>query len=218
MMDFTIRRATLEDIPFIIEVIIEAEKSGTDKLGLSTLFDLSEEEVKTCLYSMLEEEISGCEFSIDSFFIAENNQEKIGAVGGWIEGNNDDKLPSAILKANLMSFYVPKENLLKIKEKSDIISGIQIERQEGSYQLEYVYLKPEYRGNGIINSLIEEHVRQAESCKNMFVQVFANNIKAIHSYEKVGFIISNTFHSSNSQTKDYLPDDTKLLMIKKLNN
>ncbi len=42
MSDFIIRPATIADAPFLAETIIEAEKSGTDKLSYTTIFGLSE--------------------------------------------------------------------------------------------------------------------------------------------------------------------------------
>jgi len=41
----TFKKATLKEIDFIIETIIESEKSGTDRFSYSTLLDLSEQEV-----------------------------------------------------------------------------------------------------------------------------------------------------------------------------
>lgn len=215
-MEYTIRKASTKDIPFIIEAIIEAEKSGTDKLGLSTLFDLTEIEVKNYLSNIFNEEIDGCEFSISSFLIAENKGNQVAAVGGWIEGANEEKLPSSILKANLISYCFPIDKVANMKEKSDIISGVQIERKDGSYQIEYVYVRPEYRGHNLIKPLIEEHIKQAKLCKQMFVQVFLNNISAIYVYKKLGFEVNQTFHSENKETKNYLPDNTKILMLKRL--
>lgn len=215
-MEYKIRKATTNDIPFIIETIIEAEKSGTEKFGLSTIFELSETEIKKYISNILDEEIDGCEFSLSSFLIAENNEKQMAAVGGWIEGTNEDKLPSSIIKANLISYYFPTDKIFKLREKSDIISGVQIERKDGSYQIEYVYVRPEFRGNNLVKLLIDEHIKQAQLCKEMFVQVFLNNIGAISLYKKLGFEINQTFHSENKVTKNYLPDDTKILMLKQL--
>ena len=43
-MKLSFRKAVEADIEFIVEGIIEAEKSGSDKLPYTTLFDLSEED------------------------------------------------------------------------------------------------------------------------------------------------------------------------------
>ena len=47
MNTLNIRRATINDIPFITKSIIEAEKSGTEVLSYSTLFGLNNNEINT---------------------------------------------------------------------------------------------------------------------------------------------------------------------------
>ena len=217
-MNYKMRKATIKDIPFIVETVIEAEKSGTSKLGLATLFHLKEIEIRKYLTSIFSEEINGCEFSLSSFIVIDFEGQSVAAAGGWIEGKNEDGLPSSILKANLLNYYFPKQSLFQMKERIDIISGIQIERECDSYQIEYVYIKPEFRGNGLLKTLIEAHVKQALGCDKMFVQVFDNNKNAIKAYENVGFKVCQSFRSDHVETKNYLPCDTKLLMIKQLKN
>ena len=39
--DLTIRRATIDDIEFLTDTIVAAEKSGTDNFGLAKLFELA---------------------------------------------------------------------------------------------------------------------------------------------------------------------------------
>ena len=42
MINLNLRPATINDAPFLAQTIIEAEKSGTDKLSYSTIFGFSE--------------------------------------------------------------------------------------------------------------------------------------------------------------------------------
>ena len=46
MDQFIIRPASSNDIPFLVDTIIEAEKSGTSILTYNTIFGLTEIEVK----------------------------------------------------------------------------------------------------------------------------------------------------------------------------
>lgn len=96
---YIIRRATLNDVDFIAKVIIEAEKSMTNNLGLAKFFEMSENEIEICIKQILEEEVNGCEFSLSSFFVAEYDDETVSALGGWLEGYYDE-MPSEILKSN----------------------------------------------------------------------------------------------------------------------
>ena len=217
-MDYIIRQATTDDISFIVDTIIAAEKSGTEVLGLSTLFEIPEEEIRGLLANMLDEEIDGSEISISSFLIAEKNGTPIAAVGGWIECVNEDELPSSILKANLFQYYIPLANIQKMSANSEAIEDTLIERVPNTYQIEYVYTTPEFRGMGLVQELLNKHEERATGCDTMCVQVFRNNTSAIKAYEKFGFQIAETHTSSNLKAIEYLPDNVKLLMIKQLNN
>ena len=42
MIKYNFRRARKKDIPFLAEIVIEAEKSNSNKLSYSTLFNISQ--------------------------------------------------------------------------------------------------------------------------------------------------------------------------------
>lgn len=156
--EIKIRRATLNDVDFLVDTIVAAEKSGTDNFGLAKLFELSEGEMRTYIKAMLEEEVDGCEFSVSSFLVAEHQGRVVSAFAGWVEGQNEDGMSSALLKSNLIGYCLPMENVMKSQSKSDIVRPLQIEREEGTYQLEYSYTMPEYRGKGIMKDIINMHI------------------------------------------------------------
>lgn len=213
-----IRPATLNDVDFLATVIIEAEKSSTDKNGTANYFELSEDDYRRYLVEMLEEEIDGCELSISSFVVAEYDGEVVGAMGGWKEGENEDCLSSAILKANLFQYVVPKENLIKGSEKNPIIKDLQIEREEGAYQFEFSYVIPEFRGCGIKQKLNSAHIDRAvkKGAPKVQTHVFQSNEKSIKANMKSGFKIVKTFRSVNPRIKEFYPDSAMVLMEKEL--
>ena len=212
--DIKIRRATLDDVDFLVDTIVAAEKSGTENFGLAKLFELSEDEMRPYIKAMLEEEIDGCEFSVNSFLVAEHLERVVSAFAGWVEGQNEDELPSAILKSNLIGYCLPMENVLKSQSKSDIVKPLQIEREKGTYQLEYSFTKPNYQGKGIMGAIIDAHVQQAVSlgAKKIQVHVFENNPAAIKTYEKKGFKVTGRYESTHPLTSDYFPFNVELLM------
>lgn len=219
MMDeVIIRKATSGDIDFLAETIVAAEKSGTDNFGLAKLFELSEDEMRDCIKVMLDEEIEGCEFSISSFLVAEHQGKVVSAFAGWIEGENEDELPSAILKSNLVGFCLPVENVKCSQSKADIVRPLQIEREEGTYQLEYSYTLPNYRGKGILGAIIDAHEQEAVSkgVGKMQVHVFDNNPAAIMAYKKMGFKEAKRYESIHPETSLYFPSNVELLMEKEL--
>ena len=219
-MSYTLRTANLDDMNFIAKVIIEAEKSGSDKIGLATVFDLTESELHDYLIQMLEEEIEGCEFSISSFVVADFNNEPIAAFGGWIEGENEDNQPSAILKSNLIGFTFPKENLMALKNNEEVIKDLLIDREPHTHQLEYAFVDAKHRGQGLTNRIMDELLMMAKrknpSVKKSQVQVFENNRSAVKAYERAGYYEVERKESNHPSILEYLPHNVKLVLEKEL--
>ena len=215
MTEYLIRTATAEDIPFLIDVVVAASKSNSDKLGLSTLFNVPEVKVREIIGSMFEQDIDECEFSISSFLITEYHGTPVAAVGGWVEGLTQ-KIPSSTLKANLINFCFPKESIAFVLTTSRMISDILIERENLSLQIEYVYVDKNHRGKGLAEGLIRQHIAKALSAcpelKKVQVQLFGNNTPAIRLYEKSGFHVEKIFTSNNARILDYLPHYQTVLM------
>ena len=218
MVDFIFKRATLDDVDFVAEIIIEAEKSMTNRNGLANMFDLSEVECKKYIIEILKEEMDGCELSLSSFILVFHGDKPVAGMGGWLEGTDD--MPSSIIKSNLIGYYFPKSNFIKFKERLDVIKDIQIPRENGTYQLEYGYVKSEYTGYFLFNDLDKKHIEFASSLtpKPQKIQghVFANNKIVLKLHEMMGFKQVATFHSNNPLTKQYFPDDTVVLIEKEL--
>lgn len=213
-----IRRASIADIDFLVDTIVAAEKSGTENFGLARLFDLAEVEMREYIRAMLEEEIDGCEFSVSSFLVAEHQGTTVSAFAGWVEGQNEDELPSALLKSNLISYCLPAESVKNSQAKSDIVRPLQIEREEGTYQLEYSYTLPEYRGKGILGAIIDMHEQEAlrNGSSKIQIHVFDNNPAALSSYEKKGFKEVRRYVSDHPQTSLFFPSRVEILMEKEL--
>lgn len=213
---YIIRKATLDDVDFLVTTIIEAEKSSTNNLGLANYFEVSEEELRQYLIEILEEEIDGCEFSVSSFIVAEYKGQVVSAQGGWLEGHNEDEQPSAVLKSNLVQFHFPMEKVLNAQKKWEIVKYIQVEREWDTYQLEYSYTVPEHRGHHLVPRINEMHIQQAIvlGARKIQVHVFASNTKSLKAYERSGFEVVRQYTSSHPLTKEHYPDDTILLLEK----
>lgn len=215
--NYKIKKATIKDVNFLTDVIIGAEKSMTENLGLATLFELSEKDLKKLIISMLEEEIDGCEFSISSFFVAYFKEKPVAALGGWLECYHDD-LPSSLLKSNLIGATFPKENLKKVKSNIEIIEDIQIERERNAYQLEYSFVDIEHRGKRLTQKLMSTHLDYARqlnpNIKKAQLHVFENNKIIIKVHQRSGFHIAKRYVSNNKDIFNYLPYNVKLLMEK----
>lgn len=216
MNEFTIREARSDDIPFLVDTIIEAEKSGTDTLTYTTIFGLTEEESRDYISKMLKEDIDGCELSVSGFILAEMNGSVSGAVGAWIEGS--EGLPSSVLKGNLLSYILPSSCFERARSLGDIVNDLHIEYIDHTIQIGLVYVSQQARGQGLVSMLIDEKVRMLKEkdpeVSDVYIQVFGNNMAAIRAYEKAGFKNIFTKNTTLSETINYMPDSCKVLMHK----
>ena len=219
MPAFNIRKATVVDIPFLVDTIIEAEKSGTDILTYTTIFGLSEAEARKYIIDMLLEEVDGCELSISSFLIAQKEGQYAAAVGAWIEGY--EGMSSSVLKGNLLNYTLPKACIEKAISLNKLVKDLHIEYIDNSIQIGLVYVSENFRGLGLANILIEEQLKQllqiAPGITESYVQVFGNNKAAIKSYEKSRFIFHSERVSENKVIINYFPSGSKVLMRRGLN-
>jgi ribosomal protein S18 acetylase RimI-like enzyme len=216
MNEFVIRNATISDVPFLVDTIIESEKSGTDKLSYSTVFGLSETESRKYIADMLLEEVDGCELSISSFLIAEMNGRIAAASAAWIEGM--DGIPSTVLKGNLLNYILPKKCFGRALAIDLILRDIHIDYVSGAIQLGLVYVESDFRGFNLVGMLIDEHIHQYQKLHPdidaMYVQVFGNNLRAIRAYEKADFRVVLIRESANKEVMRYLPSNKKIVMKK----
>ncbi len=215
MEDIQLRWATLADIPLIVETIIASEKSGTDILPLATMFGITEEVVRECLVQILEEEEPGCEFSLSSYVVAEQNGVAGAALGGWYD---DLERPSSIIKANLVGYYFPRESFDTLRSNAAVVADTLIKREPGSYQFENMIVGEQFRGKGMVKRLTDFHVANAHAnhplARKIQGQVFVHNEAALHAHSKNGFVQIKIYTSANPKVETLLPNKSKVLIEK----
>ncbi len=216
MSDFIIRAATVNDAPFLAETIIEAEKSGTDKLSYSTIFGLSEEDVRKYLIEILEEEIDGCELSVSSFIVAESNGRVAAALSAWVEGTED--VPSTLIKGNLLNYTLPKECIERAMSLNKMIRELHVEYLPKTIQIGAGYVAKEFRGNrllGILNKeIITRLLNENTDVNSVWAQIFSCNVPSLKTYEKAGFKVVGTKESTKTEIENYLPSNKKYILTK----
>jgi len=218
MTNYIIRSASVADIAFIVETIIQSEKSMTETLGFARIFNLTEQNLGNYLSDILVQEVDGTGLSLTNYIVADFNGKAVAAIAGWVEGANDQGLPSNIITANMLAYFFPKENLHFAASIANIVKDLQIERELGVYQLESAYVETHHRGKNLSQLLIEAHEKRcrANGCSLMHLQVFGHNHNAIHIYEKCGFKQIKTYSSDNPEVLNFYPSDKKILMQKKI--
>lgn len=211
MPEYTFREANENDVDFIVQSIIEAEKSGTDILSYSRIFNLTETELRMIFSQMLLEGIEGCEFSISSYIVAVNDGKVVGTIGAWVEEKDN---PSSIIKANLLGYYLPRNSLTYASQFAEAISTLNIEHVRGALSFVIVYVSEENRGKRLFEQLANEHIKRNPHSGELSIQLMANNIPAIKAYERYGFKKYFEIRSENEMIPRLLPYNMKILMKK----
>ncbi len=218
MEEFIFRTATINDVPFLVETIIEAEKSGSNILSWTTIFGLSESDSKRYLSDMLKEEIDGCELSISSFLVAETKGQVVAALSAWIEGENNES--SAFLKGNLLSYVLPNDCIQKASLIQPLLQEIHIDYIPGSIQKGAGYVAKDYRHRDLFRLLTDEIIgkllKRNPSVTDAYTQIYGSNIAAIKANQKADFKIVMVKESPNEEILRYVPSNKKVLMKKEL--
>jgi len=218
MEEFISRTATINDVPFLVETIIEAEKSGSNILSWTTIFGLSESDSKRYLSDMLKEEIDGCELSISSFLVAETKGQVVAALSAWIEGENNES--SAFLKGNLLSYILPNDCIQKASVIQPLLQEIHIDYIPGSIQKGAGYVAKDYRHRDLFRLLTDEIIgkllKRNPSVTDAYTQIYGSNIAAIKANQKADFKIVMVKESPNEEILRYVPSNKKVLMKKEL--
>ncbi len=175
-----IRRAENRDLDFIVESIVESEKSGTDILSWQRILNLSEFEVLSLIKSTLEEEIVGQEWHLPHFWIAEDSHGYVGALSSWIEAI--DGTASGILKTQVIYYLVPEAWNANL-EKLTLVQKLNIPRLPLALQLEHIYIRSEHRGKGLgslmIEKVISAEMESEEGIEFAEIQLMSENVGAL---------------------------------------
>ena len=218
MIDVVFRNATIDDVPFLAKTIIEAEKSGSDKLTYSTVLGLTEDQAQKYIAEMLLEEVDGCELSISSYLVAEKEGRPVATVSGWIEGITG--VSSSILKANLLQYILPESCLLNLREINSVIRELHIEYIPGTIQFGAGFVDSEFRGHKlsarIIDELTDRLGRSNPDVKESYIQIFSCNIPSFRSSVSQGFKTVLVKESRNPEILKYLPSNKKFLVKRDL--
>lgn len=214
------RDATTSDVDFIVETIIEAEKSGTDCISSCNIFCFSPEYFKSLLKNILLKDYSDYEYSLSGFTVAEYLGYPIGALGSWIEEENDT--PSFMIKANelIPSILAEKKEIAINNLKA--IRGFSLKLEKQAVQLEYGYVVEEHRRKKVFTNLILQNIKKHVTRKASFNLIQTNmlkaNYKSFNAYVNLGFVINEEKIMTNSEVLTLFPSDTKVsLMIEKNN-
>jgi GNAT superfamily N-acetyltransferase len=215
----TFRKAQPKDIDFIIEAILESERSGTDILSWSRILSISEIQTAELVRNILEEEIEGQEWNLPSFYIAESDSRPAAALSAWIESQNG--MASGLLKAQAISWLLP-QSWKAAEAKLRQVSAVQIPRLAGALQLENIYTHPDFRGQRLAGQLItfviQEKLQTHPELTKAEIQLMGENTRALNSYTQCGFLKRAESAVSDASVLNLLPGTFRISLQSDLGN
>jgi len=209
--------ALKEDIDFVVEGIMNSDKSGTKNNSYSQLFDLSEDELKGILIDILNEDIPNSEFNLSSYLILKENDNPMGVLAMWNEGVGH--LSNIQIKSNVLSYYIGRDKWAKAISKLQAVSEIEIKREPNTLQIESVYIRNEYRGRKLLKKIInfgqEYFSFQNEIIpdKMQVISLIENKI-AHKAFINLGFQERYKTISRNDEILSFYPGKGKVLFEK----
>jgi len=208
------RNATNSDVPFLINAIFEAEKSGSTLLSYSTLFDLSKTELQQLFTEMLEEDVANQEINVSGFGLVEIEKKVVAATNCWIEPSNGKS--SAQQKASLLMGIMGTTRVSEAFAQHKFLQDLTLTRSPGAVQFESVFILPEHRGKGLLGFLFKTLSEVHNPSKKLpeEIHVVQSNQLAYNAYRKLGFTVIQEKISVHPDVKKYLPDSTRLKMMR----
>ncbi len=210
----TLTPAAIEDIDIVLDTIIEAEKSGTDVISSCLIFNMTEHEYRKILASLLKEEYEDYEFTLSGFLVAKHKDKKLGSLGSWIEGKNDTD--SSIIKANVLFATIERDKLLEVQPNLKNLRGASFHRTKGALQLEYAYVKPEFRRMGVFTKLILGQIKRYRDLESELPMaesiLFRENYKSLNCFQKLNFQLKEEIDLKGQPSEKFFPYSERILM------
>lgn len=187
------RKAELKDVPALVNAIIEIEKTEKSDT-FSNLFGTNINQTKEYLTSFfLDSENFGNEFSIDTYIIAEIDNEYAGSCS-LIYTNNEYH----INRSDLFLIHLKKEhldlfanNIKNLPHSKDTLN---------MYFTEYIFVDKNHRRKNVTKNMIDEVIKN-NKLKEVYVNVLQNNIAAIETYKKIDFHYYLNIEIDNHENK-----------------
>jgi len=206
-----IRKAETKDLPFIVECILESEKSGGDIFPYSAAFGVSISLFSQILLDVFDEEVNDQPWCLDHWFIAESNDgEAAAGLSAWEEGKGG--VSSDFLKAQMLNYFL-KNEWEQSQENLKVLSSVTIPRKPQYVQLEHLYTHPLYRGKGYMKNLIQEAFNSFGN-KYFEIQVLESNKHAVSLYEYIGFSVHERQCNGDIERLSLLSGTCKLQLLR----
>jgi hypothetical protein len=212
--DIQISKATMNDIPFIVDALLYSERSGRDYSFYEKAFKMDESELKELFKKILAENIPGSELCLGNFNILFITDVPVCTLSSWVEGKENPS--SNIVKANIFKYFLPKDKWNYFLHAINLISEISINRSINTPQFESVYVEEYYRGKGYIRILLDNVFEYYMNSEYNHVEMISvnENSASMKSFLKCSFQIKYQRSSDNPLIRDVFPGSGKTLWIR----
>lgn len=190
MSTSNISLASKEDINFLIEGFIEAQKGGTEIVPIQKIFNIDIVELRSILsFFFNNDEIYDSEYSLNSYYLAKIENYPIASLALWIENLNG--LKSSMINSALWYEVLGNEKFNFIKNNLEVINKYSLERLNNYLQCEYLYVLPNYRKTGALKGLLKNALKNffKENCafEGLQTMLFKENIPSYNFFSSRGF-------------------------------
>ncbi len=204
------RKAQISDISFIIQCIIESEKSNSNIFPYFSLFGIDEIAFHRLMSDIFEEDIEDQPWYLGNWYICEVDNLPAAGCCAWVESVHG--VSSDMLKTQILSMLLGEkfQNYLPLLQQ---VSKISISRKPGTVQLEHLFTTPSHRGLGCMRRLLD-FVGTEFSEKHQEIQLLQNNLVALEFYKKIGFNVVDTQCNPEILRLNLLGDSCKVKMAR----
>lgn len=200
-------------LSFILDAIIESEKSNSSNISYCTLFNITESEFRSTLTLIFQEEISHFPWLLSNWVIGCVGSKPICALSFWLE---NPTFSSELNKLQALNYHLKsKVEASKFSYLLRKLQSVSLPRVPHFLQMEHMYTLPEYRGRGYIKNLIQ-FVLANNTNNYSQIQLTANNQSALKAYLSIGFKICESKCEEGLVNLKLLANDCKFNLI--LNN
>jgi GNAT superfamily N-acetyltransferase len=206
-----IRQAQPKDLDFIIDCIIESEKSGGDIFPYSEAFGISILQFSQIIKGIFDEEIADQPWCLDHWYVVESDEgDAVAGLSAWIEGVGG--VSSDMLKAQILNFFLKKE-WEAATEKLQVLSSVSIPRKSQYVQLEHLFTHRLHRGKGYMKALMN-YALDLYTDFPAEIQVLEINKNAVSLYEYIGFSVNERQCNEALERLSLLSGNCKLQLLK----
>ena len=206
------RRGTVEDVVFLTQAILEAERSGTPRAMYEAVFGLGESEVHALLGAILEQDIAGCELCCGGFVLALDGSTPVGALAAWVEG---EEAPSNLIRATLLAEQLGADRWAQAQAPLRLIAEVDIPRAEGTLQIESIFVPAAQRGRRITGAMIAsafgDYGRTHPTVHRAQVLTVLENRASARALQHAGFTVTKQTASENPELGRWFPGSGRLL-------